>query len=148
MGLLGWWPLSICFPKQAPAQSRPLPGAPDDEKRHSTAVAVAADVPPAAPSPITRQPAELASHPLPDLPGSHLPTPDSSFTSVAAAPLDVAGAGAGAAAAAHRKAELVPGIGWSNISAPTRPLLDSANQGDGAAGAGPVDLITFGDVSF
>ena len=122
--------------------------APSDEKRHSRAVAVAADVPPAAPSPITRQPAELASHPLPDLPGSHLPTPESSFTSVAAAPLDAAGAGAGAAAAAQEKAELVPGIGWSTMSAPTRPLLDSANQADGAAGAGPVGMMTFGAVPF
>ena len=139
MGLLGWWPLSICFPKQAPAQSRPPPGAPGDEKRHSAAVSVAAAVPPAAPSPITRQPAELASHPLPDLPGSVLPTPESSFTSVAAAPLDAAGAGAGAAAVALGKAELIPGIGWSAMSAPSRPLLDSANQADGAAGAGPVN---------
>ena len=138
MGLLDLWPLSLCFPKRAPAQSRPHGGAAGDGKHHSVPAAAAADAPPAALSPISRQPLALASHPLPDLAGSHLPTPDSSFTSVAAAPMDPAGAVADATTVPPGKAEPVPGIGTCTTNAQTWPLRDSANQADGAAGAGPV----------
>ena len=142
MGLLDLWPLSLCFPRRAPAQSGPPPpGAPEEhDKQEPSPVRVVADAPLTAPSPITRDPFALASHPLPDLAGSHLPTPDTSFTSVAGVPMAAAGVDAGAAAVAAGKAHLVPEIGWNAKSAPARPLLDSANQANGAAGAGPVCL--------